>query len=46
MEVILKEDVNKLGHRGDVVKVADGYGRNYLLPEQACDRGDPQPTRQ
>jgi large subunit ribosomal protein L9 len=32
MEVILKEDVNKLGLRGDVVKVADGYGRNYLLP--------------
>jgi large subunit ribosomal protein L9 len=32
MEVILKEDVNKLGHRGDVVNVADGYGRNYLLP--------------
>jgi large subunit ribosomal protein L9 len=32
MEVILKEDVHKLGHRGDVVKVADGYGRNYLLP--------------
>ena len=32
MEVILKEDVNKLGHRGDVVKVADGYGRNYLIP--------------
>jgi large subunit ribosomal protein L9 len=34
MEIILKEDVNKLGHRGDVVKVADGYGRNYLLPEK------------
>ena len=32
MEVILKEDIIKLGHRGDVVKVADGYGRNYLLP--------------
>ena len=32
MEVILKEDINKLGHRGDVVKVAAGYGRNYLLP--------------
>jgi large subunit ribosomal protein L9 len=32
MEVILKEDVQKLGHRGDVIKVADGYGRNYLLP--------------
>ncbi len=33
MEVILKEDVNNLGHRGDVVKVAAGYGRNYLLPQ-------------
>jgi len=32
MEVILKEDVPKLGNRGDVVKVAEGYGRNYLLP--------------
>ena len=32
MEVILKEDVPKLGHRGEVVKVAEGYGRNYLLP--------------
>ena len=31
MEVILKEDVAKLGSRGDVVKVAEGYGRNYLL---------------
>jgi large subunit ribosomal protein L9 len=34
MEVILKEDVPKLGHRGDVVKVAEGYGRNYLLPHK------------
>lgn len=34
MEVILKEDVPKLGHRGDVVKVAVGYGRNYLLPNK------------
>lgn len=34
MEVILKEDVAKLGSRGDVVKVADGYGRNYLLPRK------------
>jgi len=32
MEVILKEDVAKLGARGDVVKVAEGYGRNFLLP--------------
>jgi len=34
MEVILKEDVPALGSRGDVVKVADGYGRNYLLPRK------------
>jgi large subunit ribosomal protein L9 len=34
MEVILKEDVSKLGHRGDVVKVAEGYGRNYLIPHK------------
>src|SRR5437868_823086 len=34
MEVILKEDVVKLGSRGDLVKVANGYGRNYLLPRK------------
>lgn len=34
MEVILKEDVAKLGSRGDVVRVAEGYGRNYLLPKK------------
>jgi len=34
MEVILKEDVMKLGSRGDVVKVAEGYGRNFLLPRK------------
>ena len=34
MEVILKEDVPKLGNRGDVVKVAEGYGRNFLLPRK------------
>lgn len=32
MEVILRQDVDKLGRRGQVVKVAEGYGRNYLLP--------------
>lgn len=32
MEVILRQDVEKLGRRGDVVKVAQGYGRNYLFP--------------
>ncbi len=34
MEVILKEDVLNLGHQGEIVKVADGYGRNYLLPRK------------
>jgi len=34
MEVILKEDVVNLGHRGEVVKVAEGYGRNFLLPRK------------
>jgi len=34
MEVILKEDVPQLGSRGDVVKVAEGYGRNFLLPKK------------
>ena len=34
MEVILKEDVAPLGSRGDVVKVAEGYGRNFLLPRR------------
>ena len=34
MELILREDVEKLGRRGDVVKVADGYGRNFLLPRR------------
>jgi large subunit ribosomal protein L9 len=33
MKVLLIKDVYKLGHTGDVKKVADGYGRNYLLPQ-------------
>jgi large subunit ribosomal protein L9 len=33
MEVILKENVEKLGNEGDVVSVADGYARNYLIPK-------------
>jgi large subunit ribosomal protein L9 len=32
MQVILRNDVDGVGHKGDVVDVADGYGRNYLLP--------------
>ncbi|HEY8056542.1 MAG TPA: 50S ribosomal protein L9 [Terriglobales bacterium] len=34
MEIILKEDMPKLGRKGDVVKVADGFGRNFLLPQR------------
>jgi large subunit ribosomal protein L9 len=34
MEVILREDIGTLGARGAVVKVADGYARNYLLPKR------------
>jgi large subunit ribosomal protein L9 len=34
MEVILREDVEKLGSRGQVVKVAPGYARNFLLPKR------------
>jgi large subunit ribosomal protein L9 len=34
MEIILREDVEKLGTRGEVVKVAAGYARNFLLPKK------------
>ena len=34
MEIILREDIDKLGHRGQVVKVAAGYARNFLLPRK------------
>ena len=34
MRVILKEDVAHVGNMGDIVKVADGYGRNYLIPRK------------
>src|SRR5215831_1410637 len=34
IEVILKEHVEHLGQRGEIVKVADGYARNYLLPRK------------
>ncbi len=34
MEVILLKDIDKLGNRGQIIKVADGYGRNFLLPQK------------
>ena len=38
MKLILTEDVKGLGGKGEVVEVADGYGRNYLLPKQLAMR--------
>ena len=34
MKIILREDVEKLGKAGEVVKVKDGFGRNYLIPQK------------
>ena len=41
MQIILLEDVEKLGLRGDVVDVARGYARNYLLPRRMADSATP-----
>ncbi|MGH9518001.1 MAG: 50S ribosomal protein L9 [Terriglobales bacterium] len=41
MQIILKADVAKLGRKGDVVKVADGYGRNFLLPQRMAIAATP-----
>jgi len=46
MEVILREHVENLGRRGDVVKVADGYARNYLLPRKLALPINPGNRRQ
>jgi len=40
MKVILREDVETLGKAGDVVKVADGFGRNYLIPKRLAVLAD------
>jgi large subunit ribosomal protein L9 len=40
MKVILREDVEKLGKAGEVVKVADGYGRNFLIPRRLAVLAD------
>jgi large subunit ribosomal protein L9 len=46
IEVILKESVEHLGNRGEIVKVADGYARNYLLPRQLALAVTPGNKRQ
>ena len=38
MEIILLDDIANVGHEGDVVEVADGYARNYLIPKQLAAR--------
>ncbi|MFM9912043.1 MAG: 50S ribosomal protein L9 [Methylophilaceae bacterium] len=40
MQIILLEKVNKLGQLGDVVKVKDGYGRNFLIPQGKAKRAN------
>ena len=46
MKVILKEDVNNLGIIGTVVDVANGYGRNYLIPKDLAIEANPNNLRQ
>ncbi len=46
MEVLLRRDVENLGHLGDVVEVADGYARNYLLPKEIAVPVTPQNLQQ
>ena len=46
MEVILAQDVAKLGKLGDVVKVKDGFARNYLMPRKMAHAATPAALRQ
>ncbi len=46
MKVLLKEDVAKLGKAGDVVTVADGFARNYLIPNQLAVKASPGQIKQ
>ncbi len=42
MQVILREDIDKLGKIGDLVKVADGYARNFLVPRKKAIEATPK----
>jgi large subunit ribosomal protein L9 len=46
MEIILRERVEKLGTKGDVVKVSDGYARNFLLPKKLAVLATPANMKQ
>jgi len=46
MKVLLLKDVYKLGHAGDVKRVADGYGRNYLIPQGLATLATPGALKQ
>lgn len=46
MKVLLKQDVEKLGHKGDIIEVAPGFGRNYLIPRQLAVEVTPQNIKQ
>jgi large subunit ribosomal protein L9 len=45
MQVILREDIDKLGKIGDLVKVSDGYARNYLVPGKKAIEATPKNVR-
>jgi large subunit ribosomal protein L9 len=45
MQVILREDIDKLGKIGDLVKVADGYARNFLVPQKKAIEATPDNVR-
>ena len=46
MKVLLKEDVDNLGYTGEVLNVADGYGRNYLIPRGMAVKATPNVLKQ
>ena len=46
MEIILRDHIDNLGHRGDIVSVANGYARNYLLPQKLALLVTPANRRQ
>ncbi|MCB8950962.1 MAG: 50S ribosomal protein L9 [Ardenticatenales bacterium] len=46
MKVLLKEDVENLGYAGEVYAVADGYGRNYLIPRGLAVKASPKVMKQ